>query len=71
MTQTAQIHRFRDKVAIHVGSGNTVYLTGPEAYRLGSAIKDCARATEYLEYGHDDDFKTFNMQFNGEKNNNE
>lgn len=67
MTQTSQIHRFRDKVAIHVGSGNTVYLTPQEAYKLGTEIKMAARACEFLEYGHEDDFKTFTIEFEGSK----
>jgi len=38
----ASVHRFRDKVAIHVGNGQTVYLSPAKAAQLGLALIDCA-----------------------------
>lgn len=39
---TAQVHRFRDKVAIYVGNGETTYLTIEKAERLGRALIEAA-----------------------------
>lgn len=40
----AQIHRFREKVAIALpGKGGTVYLTPKEARAIARALNGCAR----------------------------
>jgi hypothetical protein len=38
----AQVHRFRNWVAVHVGRGETVYFHPVDAERLGQAIINCA-----------------------------
>lgn len=38
----ASVHRFRNTVAIHVGSGQTVYLPAPLAKAFAQAINACA-----------------------------
>lgn len=42
-TPTASVHRFRDKVAVHVGNGATVYMSPDEASKLARALTGCAR----------------------------
>ena len=39
----AQVHRFRDKVAAYLGSGETVYLTPKEAAAFARALNAAAR----------------------------
>ena len=39
----AQVHRFRNMVAISTGSGATVYMTAKDASRLGAAITNVSR----------------------------
>ena len=41
-TTIAIVHRFRDKVAVSVGEGETVYLTPAQAMHMSKAISDCA-----------------------------
>ncbi|QYW06540.1 hypothetical protein uav_009 [Pseudomonas phage UAVern] len=38
----AQIHRFRDKVAIYLANGETVYLSPEEAKTIGQALNAAA-----------------------------
>ena len=38
----AQVHRFRDKVALYVGNGDTVYLDRNTAEMIAQALDDCA-----------------------------
>ena len=42
-TTIASVHRFNDKVAVYVGKGETVYITGKEARKLAAALNKCAR----------------------------
>lgn len=42
----AQVHRFRDAVALHVGTGETVYLTPREARQLTRAMNRVARSCD-------------------------
>lgn len=42
--KTAQVHRFRDHVAIYVGNGETVYMSEANARKLARAIYTCARS---------------------------
>ncbi len=39
----AQVHRFRDAVAVYLGKGGTVYLTAHDAARLAKALNVTAR----------------------------
>lgn len=43
MTTSASVHRFRDKVAVYIGTGPTVYVTPKEAAKLARALTGCAR----------------------------
>ena len=38
----AQVHRFREKVAVHVGDGSTQYLSPSAAEKLGRALIEAA-----------------------------
>ena len=40
--KTAQVHRFRNAVAIYVGMGETVYLTAQAAADIAEALRACA-----------------------------
>lgn len=40
--KTAQVHRFRNAVAIYVGTGETVYLTAQAASDIAEALRVCA-----------------------------
>jgi coproporphyrinogen III oxidase-like Fe-S oxidoreductase len=42
----AQVHRFRDKVAIYVGGGETVYFSPKNARKLAKAINAAARSCD-------------------------
>lgn len=42
----AQLHRFRDLVAGHIGTGPTEYLTPKEARLIAKALIECARSIE-------------------------
>ena len=42
----AQIHRFRDAVAIYIGTGETVYLSPKDARKLARSINRAAKSCE-------------------------
>lgn len=42
----AQVHRFRDHVAVYLGTGETVYLTPREARQFTRAINRVAKSCE-------------------------
>jgi hypothetical protein len=42
----AQVHRFRDKVAVYVGGGETVYLKPANARKLARALNAAARSCD-------------------------
>lgn len=42
----AQVHRFRDKVAVYVGGGETVYLAPKNARKLARALNAAARSCD-------------------------
>jgi hypothetical protein len=44
--KTAQVHRFRDKVAAYLGDGQTAYLTAEEARTFGTALLGVADEIE-------------------------
>lgn len=42
----AQVHRFREKVAVYVGGGETAYLSAKNARKLARALNAAARSCE-------------------------
>lgn len=42
----AQVHRFRDSVAVWIGTGETVYMTPRDARRFARAINKAAKSCE-------------------------
>ena len=42
MTTKAQVHRFRDRVALSLPTGDTTYLTPADALRLADLLHQCA-----------------------------
>jgi len=46
MANSAQVHRFRDVVAISVGIGKTVYMTYQEAQQLAKALNRVAKSVK-------------------------
>ena len=59
----AQIHRFRDAVAVYVGTGETVYLTPDQAKIIGGFLRDCAEDCERHKFSESlFSTKTLNLQ---------
>ena len=48
---TANVHRFRDYVAVHVGTGETVYMTPKQVRSLARALYAAARDADEVEFG--------------------
>jgi hypothetical protein len=46
----AQIHRYGEKVAIYLGSGNTSYLLPRDAKRIAKHLIECAKDIEKKEF---------------------
>lgn len=46
----ANVHRFRDYVAAHVGTGETVYMTPKQARTLARALHAAARDAENVPF---------------------
>lgn len=42
----AQVHRFRDMVAVYIGTGETVYLSPKEARQMTRAINRVAKSCD-------------------------
>ena len=42
----SQVHRFREAVALHIGTGPTGYFTAKEARQIARALNACARSIE-------------------------
>ena len=42
----AQVHRFRDTVAVYVGGGETVYMSAKNARKLARALNAAARSCD-------------------------
>ena len=53
----AQIHRFRDAVALHIGEGETVYLRPREARRIARYLNAAAKDVQARPFG-ESEFKT-------------
>ena len=58
--KTAKIHRFNEKIAVNFGSGETVYLTVKDAWKISEAIKDCADDVECQNFD-DSMFEPFRL----------
>lgn len=63
----AQIHRFGDKVAVYLGSGETVYLTVKEAVAISNAIINCAGDIGDNQSFADSQCGTFNLEIDGSR----
>ncbi|WP_034850360.1 hypothetical protein [Inquilinus limosus] len=46
----AQVHRFREHVAIYLQGGETVYLTAAQARAISTALADCAEDVEQRSF---------------------
>lgn len=57
----AQVHRFRDCVAVYVGTGETVYLSRRHALALARALRACAVDIAKNPSFAQSKFGTFNM----------
>ena len=42
MTAKTQVHRFRDRVALSLPTGDTTYLTPADALRMADLLHQCA-----------------------------
>jgi hypothetical protein len=62
---TAQVHRFRDKVAAYLANGATVYLTPTEADALGDALKRAAASCRNEPFAKST-FGTFTIELEAE-----
>lgn len=60
----AQIHRFREKVAIYLANGSTVYLTPSEAKAVAKALNACAKDIKARGFG-DSEFHTVEIKLEG------
>lgn len=56
----AQIHRFRDLVAIYLQNGATVYLTPLQAQQIADALTKCALDVVHTDFVNSK-FKTFTI----------
>lgn len=57
-----QVHRFRDRVAIHLATGPTHYLLPSEAKAIGKLLMDCAKDVRAASYG-ESQFESCNVYF--------
>lgn len=64
--KTAQVHRFRDKVAIYIGTGDTVYLSADMAEAIGHALLNCSEDVRDREFTNSA-FTTEEFKFTGER----
>lgn len=62
----AQIHRFRDNVAMYLGDGSTVYLKPADARKLARAINKAARSCETERFTNSSG-NTAQFTFDGER----
>lgn len=63
----AQIHRFRDKVALYVGNGDTVYLSRNDAERIAKALDDCATDVGNISDFSRSEFQTLEIEIGDSK----
>lgn len=52
--RTASIHRFRDRIGVHVGSGPTEYLTPRQARKLARALYVAAQDVDRRDFQSSD-----------------
>lgn len=62
----AQIHRFRECVAVSLGTGETVYLTPVEAKKIAKAMRACALEIDKKSFA-DSTVGTVNVDINHKK----
>jgi hypothetical protein len=46
----AIVHRYQDRVAVHIGDGSTQYLEAEEARALAKALVECAGSIKYQAF---------------------
>ena len=56
----AQLHRFRDQVAIHLGDGQTQYLTVKQARAIARQLNKCSKDIDNNSF-QQSTFKTFTI----------
>jgi hypothetical protein len=62
----AQVHRFRELVAVFVGSGETRYLKPKEARKLARALNAAAKSVERESFA-DSTCGTVSFEFDGNR----
>jgi len=55
------VHRFRDTVAVYIGTGATVYLSTKEAVALARALNACSRDIKKSSFVNSE-FKTTDIK---------
>ena len=60
----AQVHRFREYVAVWLGNGETLYLTEKDASALAAALADCAQDIRARPSFSQSQFNTWSMTGN-------
>lgn len=63
---TAQIHRFREKVAVYLANGETVYLSPKEAKAIAKALNGAARDIKNNTFVQSD-FSTVVVELSGKE----
>lgn len=61
----AQVHRFREKVAIYLANGATVYLSPKEAKAIAKALNGAARDIKDNSFTNSQ-FSTIRIELSGE-----
>ncbi|ATW58300.1 hypothetical protein CNR37_00093 [Pseudomonas phage ventosus] len=61
----AQVHRFREKVAIYLANGETVYLTPKEAKEVAKALNGAAKDIKQHSFSASE-FRTVQIQISKE-----
>lgn len=62
----AQIHRFREKVAIYLANGATVYLSPKEAKAIAKALNGAARDIKNNTFTQSE-FSTVHIELSGKE----
>ena len=62
---TAQLHRFGEKVAMYLGSGQTVYMDPKTAIAIAKSLNACARNIKDQPSFAKSEFKTVEFKFDG------
>lgn len=64
---TAQVHRFRDHVAIFLNNGEIIYLPPTAAKTFGQALVDCANEIENVPNFQHSTIGSKEWTFNGKR----